>query len=162
MQGTGVLWIYGDSHNRRFYESLQGRQLCTRVFRACYHTNVWVYWLGSVNSNEMDLRSVKRSSTGPNFHTYHKIIVWHSQRRIVMIYSVRCPLAIVLLVLLIFESQNGWFKCTKAVKHSFLFLKDNKGQFIALCFDILFSCTMQIGTNRDDLSIIVILWPDVT
>lgn len=61
MQGTGVLWIYGDSHNRRLYESVQGRQLCTRVFRACYHTNVWVYWLGSVNSNEMDLRSVKKN-----------------------------------------------------------------------------------------------------
>lgn len=54
-QGSGVLWIYGDSHNRRFYESVQRRQLCSRVFRACYHTNVWVYWLGTVNSNEMDL-----------------------------------------------------------------------------------------------------------
>ncbi|KAL9952752.1 hypothetical protein ACROYT_G040047 [Oculina patagonica] len=54
-QGSGVLWIYGDSHNRRFFESLQGRQLCTRVFRACYHTDVWVYWLDAVISNEIDL-----------------------------------------------------------------------------------------------------------
>ncbi|XP_022787208.1 uncharacterized protein LOC111327316 isoform X2 [Stylophora pistillata] len=54
-QGSGVLWIYGDSHNRRFHESVQNRQLCSRVFRACYHTNVWVYWLGTVSSNEVDL-----------------------------------------------------------------------------------------------------------
>ncbi|XP_068683601.1 uncharacterized protein [Montipora foliosa] len=54
-QGTGVLWIYGDSHNRRFYESLQRRQLCSHVFRGCYHTDVWVYALGPVNSQEMNI-----------------------------------------------------------------------------------------------------------
>ncbi|XP_029191254.2 uncharacterized protein LOC114957861 isoform X2 [Acropora millepora] len=54
-QGTGVLWIYGDSHNRRFYESLQRRRLCSHVFVACYHTDVWVYALGPEGSKEMDV-----------------------------------------------------------------------------------------------------------
>ena len=54
--GTGVLWIYGDSHNRRLFESLQSRRLCYHVFMACYHSDAWVYLLGPVNSDEMDLR----------------------------------------------------------------------------------------------------------
>ncbi|KAK3734850.1 hypothetical protein QZH41_011761, partial [Actinostola sp. cb2023] len=54
--GTGVLWIYGDSVNRLFYEALQTQPLCTQVFRACYYTPVWVYVIKNQPHQEMDLR----------------------------------------------------------------------------------------------------------
>lgn len=54
--GTGVLWIYGDSVNRLFFEALQPRPLCTQVFRACYYTPVWVYILHGDPQKETDLR----------------------------------------------------------------------------------------------------------
>ena len=54
--GTGVLWIYGDSVNRLFYEALKSKPLCTEVFNACYYTPVWVYNIKENPEKEMDLR----------------------------------------------------------------------------------------------------------
>lgn len=54
-QGRGILWVYGDSLNRYFYESLLKRPLCWQVFRACYHTMLWVYVLTQSAKEEMNL-----------------------------------------------------------------------------------------------------------
>lgn len=55
-QGQGVLWVFGDSLNRYFYESISSRPLCWQVFRACYFTMTWVYILRHTAKEEMDLR----------------------------------------------------------------------------------------------------------
>lgn len=47
--------MYGDSLNRYFFESILKRPLCWRVFRACYHTMLWVYVLTQTAKEEMDL-----------------------------------------------------------------------------------------------------------
>ncbi|XP_067031126.1 uncharacterized protein [Acropora muricata] len=54
-QGRGVLWVYGDSLNRYFYQSILNRPLCWQVFRACYHTMLWVYALKESAADEMNL-----------------------------------------------------------------------------------------------------------
>ena len=54
-QGRGVLWVYGDSLNRYFYQSILKRPLCWQVFRACYHTMLWVYVLKQTAKDEMNL-----------------------------------------------------------------------------------------------------------
>lgn len=56
IQGQGVLWVYGDSLNRYFFESISTRRLCLQVFRTCYFTMTWVYILRSTANVEMDLR----------------------------------------------------------------------------------------------------------
>ncbi|XP_068683602.1 uncharacterized protein [Montipora foliosa] len=54
-QGRGVLWVYGDSLNRYFFQSISKRPLCWQVFRACYHTMLWVYVLTQSAADEMSL-----------------------------------------------------------------------------------------------------------
>ena len=54
-QGRGVLWVYGDSLNRYFFHSISKRPLCSQVFRACYHTMLWVYVLTQSAADEMSL-----------------------------------------------------------------------------------------------------------
>jgi len=56
IQGQGVLWVYGDSLNRYFFESISARRLCRQIFRTCYLTMTWVYILRSTAQVEMDLR----------------------------------------------------------------------------------------------------------
>ncbi|XP_032231351.2 uncharacterized protein LOC5507023 [Nematostella vectensis] len=55
IRGQGVFYIYGDSLNRYFFESLSRRPLCQGVFRACYFTMTWVYALRHTAKEEMDL-----------------------------------------------------------------------------------------------------------
>ena len=47
--------MYGDSLNRYFYQSILNRPLCWQVFRACYHTMLWVYALKESAADEMNL-----------------------------------------------------------------------------------------------------------
>ncbi|KAK3749465.1 hypothetical protein QZH41_013431, partial [Actinostola sp. cb2023] len=56
IRGQGVLWVYGDSLNRYFFESISARRLCWQIFRSCYFTMTWVYTLRSTADVEMDLR----------------------------------------------------------------------------------------------------------
>ena len=60
LQGRGVLWVYGDSLNRYFFQSILQRPLCWQVFRACYHTMLWVYVLTQTAKDEMNLMFGKR------------------------------------------------------------------------------------------------------
>ena len=47
-----TLYIYGDSQGKRFFDSISGHKLCTKLFTKCEHTYTWNYKHFSPNSHD--------------------------------------------------------------------------------------------------------------
>ena len=51
-KSLNTLYIYGDSQGRRFFRSIIGHALCTKLFSKCDHTYTWTYKHFSPDSHD--------------------------------------------------------------------------------------------------------------
>ena len=61
---SGALWIYGDSVNRRLFQSVKTRPLCESLYKKCGNSYMWIYYARNKGLNvalesDLDFRPEK-------------------------------------------------------------------------------------------------------